>query len=108
MLKKYIIIILALALAISSSPAIMAAPVTVTIDASVEHQTIEGLGGQMESHPEYENDTQFWDILFKEVGVSAVRLGGAMGTDLTLPIFEESEWPVYRIAKTFRLCMNKS
>jgi len=103
--KKYIIIFLALALAISSSPAVLAAPVTITIDASIEHQTIEGLGGQMESHPEYENDTQFWDILFKEVGVSAVRLGGAMGIDLTLPIFEEQEWPVYRIAKTYGLTL---
>jgi O-glycosyl hydrolase len=104
-LKKYIIIFCVLTIAISNAAAVLAAPVTITIDASIEHQTIEGLGGQMESHYEYENDTQFWDILFKDVGVSAVRLGAAMGTDLSLPIFDEEAWPVYRIAKTYGLTL---
>jgi len=45
---------------------------TVDIDGSVEHQTIEGLGGNMESHPVYENNTYFWDLLFNDIGVSAI------------------------------------
>ncbi len=52
---------------------------TVTVDGAVEHQTIMGLGGQMESHPEYENDAEFWDLLFDEVGVSVVRVGSGGG-----------------------------
>ena len=103
MFKKYIAISFVLTIAISCAPAFLAPTETITINAAIEHQTIEGLGGQMESHYEYENDTEFWDLLYKDVGVSAVRLGGAMGTDFNLPIFREEAWPVYKIAKTYGL-----
>ncbi|MCK4794705.1 MAG: DNRLRE domain-containing protein [Desulfobacteraceae bacterium] len=45
----------------------------VDIDGSIEYQTIQGLGGQMESHDEYVNNSQFWDLLFDDLGVSAIH-----------------------------------
>jgi O-glycosyl hydrolase len=81
-----------------------AAASNVSLDGSVQYQTIQGLGGQMESHAAYLNDTEFWDLLFKEVGVSAVRAGSATTSDLaslTAPIMNEEVWPVYRLAKSY-------
>jgi O-glycosyl hydrolase len=77
---------------------------TVNVDGLVQHQTIEGLGGGMESHDGYANDTQFWDMLFKDVGVSAVRTGSSSQSDLASlnsPQMNEVIWPVYRLAKNY-------
>jgi O-glycosyl hydrolase len=76
--------------------------IPVSIDASIEHQTIVGFGGQMESHPEYENDAQFWDMFFNDLGVSFVRTGAtASSLDVTEPIWAREVWPVYRYAKAY-------
>lgn len=67
----------------------------VTVDGSIECQTIEGLGGQMESHdPGY--SSQFWDILFDDVGVSAMYL-----VPMTIHKKWDSEevFPVHREAR---------
>jgi O-glycosyl hydrolase len=55
----------------------------VGVDGSIEHQTIEGFGGDMESHDGYVNDSGFWDLLFFELGVSAINLGGPYNGDYT-------------------------
>jgi len=57
--------------------------VNVDIDGSVEHQTIIGMGGQIESHTEYENNDYFWDLLFNDVGVSMLFTYGYLGHDNT-------------------------
>jgi O-glycosyl hydrolase len=75
---------------------------TVNIDGSVQYQTVQGLGAQMESHSAYESDSSFWDMFFNDVGVSAVRTGSATIADLASlnsPLMNEEVWPVFRIAK---------
>jgi O-glycosyl hydrolase len=44
------------------------------VDGAQQRQTIEGLGGAMESHDVYRNDSAFWDMLFDDLGVSAINL----------------------------------
>jgi O-glycosyl hydrolase len=95
--KKYIIIFLALTIAIPSAPAVLAAPVTITINASIEHQTINGMGGGMESHTEYENNSYFWDLLFNDIGVSAIKLSPLTGYLTEDP---SSRFPMLRQAKS--------
>jgi O-glycosyl hydrolase len=76
----------------------------VNVDGSMQYQTIRGLGGQMESHFAYENDTEFWDLLFKDVGVSAIRAGSATVSDLAglnSPLMNEEVWPVLRLAQKY-------
>lgn len=72
-------------------------PDDVTINGSIEYQTIQGLGGQMESHnPGY--SSQFWDLLFNDIGVSALLL-------FPFPdhphLDQEEVFPVLRQAKSY-------
>lgn len=62
---------------------------TVNVNGSEIHQTIEGLGGLMENHLGYEKNTQFWDLLFNDIGVSALRIHGWVDFE-TNPYIEES------------------
>ena len=39
---------------------------TVTVDGTEQHQRILGFGGNMESHEAYEEDSEFWGLLFDE------------------------------------------
>jgi len=63
----------------------------VNIDGSIEFQTIQGLGGNMESHTEYENNSQFWDLLFDDMGVSAIFTYAYLGHEVFDPV---EEFPV--------------
>jgi O-glycosyl hydrolase len=45
----------------------------INIDCSREHQTIKGLGGQIDNHnPGY--SSRFWDLVFNDLGISALML----------------------------------
>lgn len=72
---------------------------TVTVDGAAAHQTIEGLGGSMESHEGYANESAFWDLLFDEIGVSAINIGGPGTADYTTnPNFQEETVPMVQQA----------
>ena len=66
------------------------------VDGAQQRQTIEGLGGSMESHTEYENDSAFWDMLFDDLGVSAINLllPGDPGSVDTDAFWQEEVEPV--------------
>ena len=68
---------------------------TVMVDGSIEYQTIEGLGGLMEDHG---LSNHLWDILFNNVGVSAIYL-----CPLTRHVMLDPKetFPVLREAKNY-------
>ncbi len=78
-----------------------AADVNVTIDGSVEHKTIEGLGGFMESHNEDINNSHYWDLLFNDVGVSAVTWFAPGPNHPWASEEVETTLPMLRIAKSY-------
>lgn len=68
-----ILITAAVFLAVGFGFSVFARAATININGAIEHQTMVGLGGDMESHTAYENDSQFWDLLFNDLGASAVH-----------------------------------
>ena len=52
-----------------------AANTTVVIDGTHEYQTIEGLGGHMETHPPGFSP-EFWDLLFNDIGATGIIITG--------------------------------
>jgi glucuronoarabinoxylan endo-1,4-beta-xylanase len=108
LLSTWLWIVILIALCSSSTAYAQLNTSNIIVDGSKQYQTIQGLGGQMESHSAYQNDTQFWDMLFKDVGVSAIRTGSSSLGDLASlnsSVMIDEVWPLYRITKGYGLTL---